>query len=127
MFIVLKFGGSVLTNESTLRLTENAIGAALQSRWNGEMFRHVAMLSYVHRQVAASVRLCPLKAGDPLAGAEAEHNSAVIEWADGAVEHLRGKGAGRWPTAEAIVADVLEIARLASSVNAHMPPRTPRE
>ena len=71
----------------------------------------MASLDYSRGEPVAAVRVCRLHANDPLACVQAEENAAVIEWTDGATEHLRGKGAGRWPTAEAIIADVLEIAR----------------
>ena len=95
-------------------LSATAIQAALNTRTNGEVFRHVASLDYSAASRRLAVRVCRLHASDPLACVQAEENAAVIEWTDGATEHLRGKGAGRWPTAEAIIADVLEIARSAA-------------
>ncbi len=38
-------------------------------------------------------------------------NTAIIEWADGDTSVIRGKGAGRWPTAESVIGDVLELVR----------------
>ncbi|MEM7205644.1 MAG: hypothetical protein AAF628_35640 [Planctomycetota bacterium] len=72
--------------------------------------RQVARLGRTNGRTHASVRLEPRAATDPLGATQGEHNTAVIEHADG-VEVVRGKGAGRWPTAEAVVADLLEIAR----------------
>jgi homoserine dehydrogenase len=92
-------------------LTQDAIDAALRSRSNGEVFRHVASLDYRGGRPVGAVRLCRLDAGDPLAHVAAECNAAEIRWSDGETEFLQGKGAGRWPTAEAVIADVLEIVR----------------
>ncbi len=40
-----------------------------------------------------------------------EWNVAVLYLPNGAVIVLRGKGAGRWPTSESVVADLLELSR----------------
>ena len=73
--------------------------------------RHVATLRVGPGLAEASVRLAAPREDDPLADVPAEHNAAVIELADGTREVVRGKGAGRWPTAEAVVADLLELVR----------------
>ncbi len=62
------------------------------------------------------MRLRRLENDDPLAGVRRKQNAAVIEWSDGTTEFVRG-GAGRWPTAEAVIADVLEIARFPTTKN----------
>jgi homoserine dehydrogenase len=41
-----------------------------------------------------------------LRGAE---NGLVIRGCDGSVEVVRGTGAGRWPTAQAVLADLLDL------------------
>jgi homoserine dehydrogenase len=41
-----------------------------------------------------------------------EWNALALALEDGATRHVRGRGAGRWPTTEAVIADVFEIARL---------------
>jgi homoserine dehydrogenase len=48
---------------------------------------------------------------------ENEWNAAVIEFEDGSTHTLRGKGAGRWPTSEAVLADLLEHNRSVSLVS----------
>lgn len=55
----------------------------------------------------ARVALEVLAAADPLAGAVAEENRVVIALDDGTVEVLAGRGAGRAPTATAVIADLL--------------------
>lgn len=70
--------------------------------------RHVA---YLATNKPPGVRLLNLSENDPLATIEHEENAAMIESIDGSVEMVRGKGAGRWPTAEAVVADLLQIER----------------
>ncbi|OAB63242.1 hypothetical protein AY599_20700 [Leptolyngbya valderiana BDU 20041] len=72
----------------------------------------------VHRQVATldaggslSVAIEPVEPGDPLFDLPGEWNAAEIIGSDGATTLVRGRGAGRWATAEAVVADVLGLER----------------
>ncbi len=63
---------------------------------------------------AASVTLEAVTQHDPLFELPDEWNAAAIERRDGSTELVRGKGAGRWPTAEAVIADLLQLSRRAS-------------
>jgi len=81
-------------------------------------YRHVATLD----ATGAHVRLEHLDAADPLYDVPGEWNALVIERADGTQETIRGKGAGRWPTAEAVIADLLELNR----THARVPEGEPR-
>ncbi|MBX3376024.1 MAG: hypothetical protein KF678_03355 [Phycisphaeraceae bacterium] len=47
----------------------------------------------------------------PLARCVREHNTAVFTTADGCQHTLTGKGAGRYPTTESVIADLLDLAR----------------
>ena len=40
-----------------------------------------------------------------------EWNALSLELEDGETRDVGGRGAGRWPTTEAVIADVFEIAR----------------
>ncbi|MGH8244537.1 MAG: hypothetical protein ACRETY_14450, partial [Steroidobacteraceae bacterium] len=53
--------------------------------------------------------LVAVPAGHPLAGVRAEWNALQVTRANGATTTVTGRGAGRWPTTEAIVADLLRI------------------
>ena len=75
------------------------------------VLRQVASLRRRAGGLDAAVRLERLTADDPLVLVPREHNAVALELADGSVELLRGKGAGRWPTAEAILGDLLELVR----------------
>mgnify|MGYP001791193182 CR=1 FL=1 len=48
---------------------------------------------------------------DPIANLTNEWNAVELTFADGTSEVIRGRGAGRWPTAEAVLADVLDLER----------------
>lgn len=74
--------------------------------WGGTV-RHVATLT----AGGAGVRVEAVGPGDALAGLENEWNAAVLTFADGSTRVVRGKGAGRWPTSEAVFADLLECSR----------------
>tara|TARA_R110002072_G_scaffold125307_8_gene261177 strand:- start:8097 stop:9062 length:966 start_codon:yes stop_codon:yes gene_type:complete len=57
------------------------------------------------------VRLEVLGERDPLRDVHGVQNAANVELEQGPDALVLGKGAGRWPTAEAVVGDLLEIAR----------------
>lgn len=73
----------------------------------GNVRRQVATLE----RGAAIVRVEIVRPGDPLHDLPDEWNAAIIERTDGSTEVWRGRGAGRWPTAESIVGDLLEVVR----------------
>lgn len=60
---------------------------------------------------AASVAVEGVNPTHPLALLREEQNGVLFTLADGSVVTVLGRGAGRWPTAESVMADVLEIAR----------------
>jgi homoserine dehydrogenase len=61
--------------------------------------------------IEAEVRVESLPASAPLAGARNEENRFLVTTADGAVHEVYGKGAGRWPTAASVFADVMDVQR----------------
>ena len=61
--------------------------------------------------VTAEVRVEELPAAHPLAGARNEENRFVLVDGDGCEHQLFGKGAGRWPTAASVFADVMDLQR----------------
>ena len=65
-------------------------------------------------------RLLPLD--HPMAQAQGEGNVLVLETEAGARITLAGKGAGRWPTAEAVMADLFDLwrARCRAATAAHL-------
>ncbi|QDU86352.1 Homoserine dehydrogenase [Planctomycetes bacterium Pla163] len=63
------------------------------------------------RSARASVRLLELDRHHPLGRARGEDNAVSIGLDDGETVVLHGRGAGAWPTAEAVLGDVLELAR----------------
>lgn len=73
--------------------------------------RQVARLSLGRHGVQLQVAPEFPPAPSCLARCVHEHNAAVFTTADGCKHTLTGKGAGRYPTTESVVADLLDLAR----------------
>lgn len=73
--------------------------------------RPIATLSRDGTAITAAVRLERPAPSDPLALAEGALNILSITLDDGSQHIVRGTGAGRWPTTEAVLADAMDIAR----------------
>jgi len=82
-----------------------------ESARSGRMVRLVGKIYRQGDAVRAVVAPEAVDASSPLAGTRNEENCLVIHGAQGTVDQVRGKGAGRWPTAEAVVADVFDLSR----------------
>jgi homoserine dehydrogenase len=78
--------------------------------------RQIAHLDLTSGAPRARVALEVPAPGDPLGELPDEHNAAVIELGGGRRVVARGRGAGSRPTAEAVLADVLELARSGAAV-----------
>ncbi len=92
-----------------------------QARENGDVIRQVSTISRRQNgRLRAAVRLEALPADDFLALAKGERNRLEFTDESGAVHGLQGKGAGRWPTAEAVFADLLDIHRLRAQNEVHI-------
>jgi homoserine dehydrogenase len=74
-----------------------------------QAIRLVASCERVGDEILASVRPEELRDEDPLAQTTGTDNCLEIKTGIDRAVVLRGKGAGRWPTTEAIVADLLDI------------------
>ena len=64
-------------------------------------------------KVETSVRIESLPTSHPLAKVNNTENSVLITAADGSVHEVYGHGAGRWPTAASVMADVMDLQRSA--------------
>ena len=80
------------------------------SRNLGFPVRHVARIDAKRASVLVESIGTQEKA-DPLSELENEWNAVVIEFEDESTLVVRGKGAGRWPTSESVLADLLELRR----------------
>ncbi|MGO8854791.1 MAG: hypothetical protein ACLQO1_03650 [Steroidobacteraceae bacterium] len=96
-------------------LTEEALSTFAGARDEGRVIRLVARaqrLKVEETRVATGiVQLEALPASHPFAQTRAEWNTLLIETEDHRTERVTGRGAGRWPTTEAVMADLFEIRR----------------
>ena len=76
----------------------------------GAVMRQVATLQRQCGSLVGRVRPMALAPGHPLARSLGAGNAAVL-FAAGGRTLLHGTGAGRWPTTEAVVGDLFELAR----------------
>ena len=93
------------------QLDRDAEARAVRAAKAGRSLRQVSTLCLEAGVVRARVRLEELEAHDPLAGTKSEQNAAIIVRGSEPPEIVRGKGAGRWPTAESVMGDILQIVR----------------
>jgi homoserine dehydrogenase len=61
--------------------------------------------------IEAGVEIVSLPASHPLAQLRNEENHFVVVDSSGVSHHVPGKGAGRWPTATSVFADVMDAQR----------------
>lgn len=74
--------------------------------------RQVGRCAIEGSRFSLSVSLSPVSVDSFLARPRGAENCFRIVFADGSEENVFGLGAGRWPTAEAVVADLLDLHRL---------------
>lgn len=91
--------------------TAENLSAARLRGGEGSVVRQIGTLDLGGDRPRASVRLVALDPADALFDVPGERNAMTAEWDDGAVTGVRGRGAGRWPTSESVLADVLELLR----------------
>jgi len=107
------FGVSLLPSriakQSLRNLTPEEARAALRS---GKALKQVGRCRLLaDGSLDAEVVLEALDLSHPLAGARDEENRFLITDRNGMVHQVFGKGAGRWPTATAVFADVMDAQR----------------
>lgn len=77
------------------------------AKTRGQVIRLVATIELGRGRASVTPEALPID--DFLAGAQGEENRLIINGAGGRTWQVSGKGAGRWPTAEAVIADMLDI------------------
>lgn len=113
--------GVALPPERILKqsLRDLAPGAAEEALARGEVLKQVGRCRLgTDGRVEAEVRIEALALAHPLAGACNEENRFVLRDAGGTDHAVYGKGAGRWPTAAAVFADVMDLQRALATVPA---------
>jgi len=82
-----------------------------RSDGGGKVFRLIARLEATGAGAAARVELAAVDAGHPLAKCRGANNVILITLKSGKTIELEGRGAGRWPTAESVMGDLLALER----------------
>ena len=77
----------------------------------GKVVRIVASCGYESNELRASVKPVELVHSDQMAKANGVDNHLLVELESGGLLRASGKGAGRWPTSEAVIADLLDLRR----------------
>ena len=114
---------SILVREAfDVALPPDRIAKASLSQVTPEMCAAAAEEGKVYKQIARARRLAggeveaevvlePVALEHPFADARNEQNRALVTDRSGQVHAVYGKGAGRWPTAAAVFADMMDIQR----------------
>ena len=93
-------------------LRDLAPGAAREALERGEALKQVGRCHLLaDGSIEAEVQVIALPLSHPLAGAQNEENRFLVTGADGTMTQVLGKGAGRWPTATSVFADVMDAQR----------------
>lgn len=77
----------------------------------GQVIRLVAECRQANGELKASVKPVALPASHPFADTKGAENCLLLETADGEIKIINGRGAGRWATTEAVIADLFDTRR----------------
>jgi hypothetical protein len=103
--------GSDLSAVTIQLLNESIVQAAREAATVGRKLRQVARAERREGGVAVSVGYEPTDTGSPFYNVSGEWNALTLTLASGEVITVCGRGAGRWPTTEAVMADVFTSTR----------------
>lgn len=102
---LLGFGQSITTQDIPLETIENFAPAEPSKG----AFKRVAICWRDENGFNAALELRNLPMENFIAQADGEEAHAAFTFEDGDVYKIRGKGAGRWPTTESVMADLFDI------------------
>ena len=103
--------GEHLLSVQTDPLTDDVATAASEASRRGSSLRQVSRVRRSHDGWIGQVSFEPMEREHPLAIATGEWNALLLTHSDGRSVRVVGRGAGRWPTTEAVMADLLEAHR----------------
>jgi len=104
------FGASLLP-VTVQPLTAGVARTAHDASLRGRVLRQVARVRREQGRWQGQITFDALDRDHPLAGATEEWNALLLTHADGRSVCVMGRGAGRWPTTEAVMADLFEVHR----------------
>jgi homoserine dehydrogenase len=98
-----------IAKQSLSEITPEMCASAAEE---GKVYKQIARARRVAGgAVDAEISIEPVALSHPFAGARNEQNRALVTDSQGRVHAVYGKGAGRWPTAAAVFADMMDIQR----------------
>lgn len=104
------FGQALSLSEiASEALSAGALARLRSTLRDDETLRVIASARRVDGKVSGQVKLVPVALDDAFAQTRNEWNRLRITHRDGQQSLVYGRGAGRWPTTEAVVADLLDI------------------
>jgi len=92
-------------------LTAHVARAAHEASLRGKSLRQISRVRQEQGRWQGQVAFEALERDHPLMEATEEWNSLLLTHEDGSSLTVTGRGAGRWPTTEAMVADLFEVHR----------------
>ncbi|HLO39624.1 MAG TPA: aspartate-semialdehyde dehydrogenase [Phycisphaerales bacterium] len=92
-------------------LSAQSIEELAQRKRDGQVIRLIASARRTPEGVVGTVEPRLVDARSPFAELPGSTNGLLVRTSDGAVTFIRGLGAGRWPTAQSVVADLLDLRR----------------
>lgn len=105
LIALLAFGETILLDDIPCDSIENfAPNAPARGAW-----KRVASIWKDRTGFATALELKDLSKNNFLAQADGEEAHAIFDFDDGDQYRIRGKGAGRWPTTESVMADLFDI------------------
>lgn len=104
--------GATLGKVHLEALTETVAQRANDVARVGMKLRQIARVSRSGTSISAAVEFEPVDGNSLFGRLIGEWNGLEVKYENGETIALRGRGAGRWPTTEAVMADVLDVARI---------------
>ncbi len=92
-------------------ISSAVIADLLSRRREGQVIRLVASARRTPEGVVGTVEPRLVDARHPLADLPGAQNGLLIRLADATTTFVRGTGAGRWPTSQSVIADLLDLRR----------------
>jgi homoserine dehydrogenase len=92
-------------------LTESVRKQAREARASGMRLRQIARATRRGKPVVANIRLETVPADSVFGSLKGEWNALEVTTLEGPTTSIAGRGAGRWPTSESVMADVWDVRR----------------
>jgi homoserine dehydrogenase len=93
-------------------LTTTIAQRAREAALGGIKLRQIARLTRKGDRIVAAVEFEPVELRSLFGALVGEWNALEVKYVSGEMIALRGRGAGRWPTTEAMMADVFDVMRI---------------